>query len=52
MMPYTSGSTGRPKGVVSTHAAMVFAAGAVQSQLRYRPDDVTRWLDSLDDGAA
>lgn len=37
---YTSGSTGLPKAVVSTHAQMVFAAQAIQSQLRYRADDV------------
>jgi acyl-CoA synthetase (AMP-forming)/AMP-acid ligase II len=37
---YTSGSTGMPKAVVSTHAQAVFAARAIQSQLRYRPDDV------------
>jgi acyl-CoA synthetase (AMP-forming)/AMP-acid ligase II len=37
---YTSGSTGMPKAVVSTHAQAVFAACAIQSQLRYRPDDV------------
>lgn len=27
-------------------------ARRVGKYLRYRPDDVTRWLDSLDDGAA
>lgn len=37
---YTSGSTGMPNAVVSTHAQMVFAARAIQSQLGYRPDDV------------
>jgi amino acid adenylation domain-containing protein len=37
---YTSGSTGLPKAVVSTHAQMVFAATAIQSQLRYRAEDV------------
>ncbi|PZG02544.1 class I adenylate-forming enzyme family protein [Micromonospora deserti] len=37
---YTSGSTGMPKAVVSTHAQVVFAAGAIASQLGYRPDDV------------
>jgi acyl-CoA synthetase (AMP-forming)/AMP-acid ligase II len=37
---YTSGSTGLPKAVVSTHAQLVFAAEAIQSELRYRPDDV------------
>jgi acyl-CoA synthetase (AMP-forming)/AMP-acid ligase II len=29
-----------PNAVVSTHAQMVFAADAIQSQLCYRPDDV------------
>lgn len=37
---YTSGSTGLPKAVVSTHAQVVFAAQAIQSQLCYRADDV------------
>lgn len=37
---YTSGSTGMPKAVVSTHAQMLFAARAIQSQLNYRADDV------------
>lgn len=37
---YTSGSTGRPKAVVSTHAQVVFAAGAIQQELAYRPGDV------------
>lgn len=37
---YTSGSTGLPNAVVSTHAQMVFAARAIQSQLGYRRDDV------------
>lgn len=37
---YTSGSTGMPKAVVSTHAQMVFAATAIQSQLGYRDTDV------------
>ncbi len=37
---YTSGSTGLPNAVVSTHAQLVFAASAIQSQLNYRPDDV------------
>lgn len=37
---YTSGSTALPKAVVSTHAQMDFAARAIQSRLRYRPDDV------------
>jgi acyl-CoA synthetase (AMP-forming)/AMP-acid ligase II len=37
---YTSGSTGMPKAVVSTHAQVVFAATAIQSQLGYRPGDV------------
>ncbi len=37
---YTSGSTGQPNAVVSTHAQVVFAAQAIQSQLRYRADDV------------
>jgi acyl-CoA synthetase (AMP-forming)/AMP-acid ligase II len=38
-MIYTSGSTAAPKAVVSTHAAMVFAARAIQSQLRYQERD-------------
>ncbi|AHH99587.1 class I adenylate-forming enzyme family protein [Kutzneria albida] len=37
---YTSGSTGAPKAVVSTHAQVTFAARAIQSRLRYRPEDV------------
>ncbi|MDG4800365.1 AMP-binding protein [Micromonospora sp. WMMD980] len=37
---YTSGSTGMPKAVVSTHAQVTFAVRAIQSELRYRPDDV------------
>jgi acyl-CoA synthetase (AMP-forming)/AMP-acid ligase II len=37
---YTSGTTAMPKAVVSTHQQATFAAGAIQSQLRYRPDDV------------
>ena len=37
---YTSGSTGMPKAVVSTHAQVVFAAGAIAAQLGYRADDV------------
>lgn len=37
---YTSGSTGLPNAVVSTHGQMVFAARAIQSQLRYGPGDV------------
>ncbi|WP_420123237.1 class I adenylate-forming enzyme family protein [Nakamurella sp.] len=37
---YTSGSTGLPNAVVSTHAQVVFAARAIQSQLGYRADDV------------
>ena len=39
-MIYTSGSTSRPKAVVSAHAQITFVARAIQSQLRYRPDDV------------
>ncbi len=39
-MIYTSGSTAAPKAVVSTHAQMVFAVEAIQSMLRYQPDDV------------
>jgi amino acid adenylation domain-containing protein len=37
---YTSGSTAKPKAVVSPHRQVVFATGAIQSRLRYRPDDV------------
>jgi acyl-coenzyme A synthetase/AMP-(fatty) acid ligase len=37
---YTSGSTALPKAVVGEHRQMVFAAGAVQAELGYRPDDV------------
>ncbi|MEU1812512.1 class I adenylate-forming enzyme family protein [Micromonospora aurantiaca (nom. illeg.)] len=41
---YTSGSTGMPKAVVSTHAQVTFAVRAIQSELRYRPDDVVHVL--------
>ncbi|MGW3568486.1 class I adenylate-forming enzyme family protein [Streptomyces sp. NPDC000941] len=37
---YTSGSTGPPKAVVSTHAQLLFAAGAIHGELAYRTDDV------------
>ena len=37
---YTSGSTGMPKAVVSTHAQMLFAVTAIQSQLEYHSTDV------------
>ncbi len=37
---YTSGSTGLPKAVVSTHAQVTFVVAAIQSQLRYRAEDV------------
>jgi acyl-CoA synthetase (AMP-forming)/AMP-acid ligase II len=37
---YTSGSTAMPKAVVSTHQQVTFAAGAIQSRLRYRIEDV------------
>jgi acyl-CoA synthetase (AMP-forming)/AMP-acid ligase II len=37
---YTSGSTAMPKAVVSTHLQVTFVAHAIQSQLRYRPDDI------------
>ncbi|MEU3255133.1 class I adenylate-forming enzyme family protein [Streptomyces sp. NPDC006997] len=37
---YTSGTTALPKAVVSTHQQLMFAAGAIQSMLGYRPDDV------------
>ncbi|GGV42793.1 class I adenylate-forming enzyme family protein [Streptomyces spectabilis] len=36
---YTSGTTSAPKAVVSTHAQALFALDAIQSVLRYRPDD-------------
>jgi amino acid adenylation domain-containing protein len=39
---YTSGSTAKPKAVVSPHRQVVFATGAIQSRLRYRPGD-TVW---------
>ena len=39
---YTSGSTAKPKAVVSPHRQVVFATRAIQSRLRYRPDD-TVW---------
>jgi amino acid adenylation domain-containing protein len=39
---YTSGSTAKPKAVVSPHRQVLFATGAIQSRLRYRPDD-TVW---------
>lgn len=37
---YTSGTTALPKAVVSTHQQAVFAVGAIQAVLGYRPDDV------------
>ncbi len=37
---YTSGSTALPKAVVSEHRQVVFAAGAIQAELGYRPADV------------
>jgi len=36
---YTSGSVALPRAVVSTHAQIVFAASAIQSQLGYRRTD-------------
>nr|WP_255358563.1 AMP-binding protein [Micromonospora sp. M42] len=33
-----------PKAVVSTHAQVTFAVRAIQSELRYRPDDVVHVL--------
>jgi amino acid adenylation domain-containing protein len=39
---YTSGSTAKPKAVVSPHRQVLFATRAIQSRLRYRPDD-TVW---------
>src|SRR5205085_7935775 len=39
---YTSGSTAMPKAVVSPHRQVLFATQAIQSRLRYRPDD-TIW---------
>lgn len=39
---YTSGSTAMPKAVVSPHRQVLFATRAIQSRLRYRPDD-TVW---------
>jgi len=37
---YTSGSTGLPKAVVCTHGQVLYAAQAIQGQLRYGPGDV------------
>ncbi|MFF3495266.1 class I adenylate-forming enzyme family protein [Streptomyces sp. NPDC002795] len=37
---YTSGTTSLPKAVVTTHQQLLFSAGAIQSVLGYRPDDV------------
>ncbi|MEU9507346.1 class I adenylate-forming enzyme family protein [Micromonospora sp. NPDC048170] len=37
---YTSGTTAQPKAVVSTHQQVAFVAGAIQSVLGYRADDV------------
>ncbi|GAB3930470.1 class I adenylate-forming enzyme family protein [Kribbella albertanoniae] len=39
-MIYTSGSTALPRAVVCTHQQMVFATHSIQSQLRYRRDDI------------
>ncbi|MFF4806495.1 class I adenylate-forming enzyme family protein [Streptomyces sp. NPDC001351] len=36
---YTSGTTSAPKAVVSTHGQALFALSAIQSVLRYQPDD-------------
>ncbi len=36
---YTSGSTSTPKAIISTHHQILFAAGAILSQLKYRPED-------------
>jgi acyl-CoA synthetase (AMP-forming)/AMP-acid ligase II len=40
LLMLTSGSTAMPKAVVCPHARVVFAARAIATQLRYRPDDV------------
>jgi acyl-CoA synthetase (AMP-forming)/AMP-acid ligase II len=37
---YTSGSTAMPKAVVCTHERVIFAALAIQSQLRYLATDI------------
>ncbi|MGW3566601.1 class I adenylate-forming enzyme family protein [Streptomyces sp. NPDC000941] len=40
LLIYTSGSTAAPKAVMCPHTAICFAARAIASRLRYRPDDV------------
>jgi acyl-CoA synthetase (AMP-forming)/AMP-acid ligase II/diaminopimelate decarboxylase len=40
LLLYTSGSTGPPRAVVCPHAAVTFAARAVQERLSYRADDI------------
>ncbi|GAA2353737.1 class I adenylate-forming enzyme family protein [Streptomyces cuspidosporus] len=40
LLLYTSGSTAAPKAVMCPHSSVLFAARAIASRLRYRPDDV------------
>lgn len=40
LLLYTSGSTSAPKAVMSTHAAVLFAASAIQAVLGYQSSDV------------
>ncbi|MGC7097548.1 AMP-binding protein [Amycolatopsis lurida] len=40
VLVYTSGSTAAPKAVICPHAQVSFAAASINTELRYRPDDV------------
>lgn len=40
LLIYTSGTTGKPKGVVCPHRQVNAATASINSQLRYRSDDV------------
>lgn len=40
LLIYTSGTTGKPRGVMCPHRQVNAATRSINSQLRYRPDDV------------